>query len=182
MATASKLAKPPSCKYEINIYKSMTCIPDIKLIRTDTTLDLSQKAEKNTLQRPALERLNTNPRRRQACGRWPAHISTSLRGPAPKRPRGLYARAVVTCYSRSQVRTGSLSLNCELWRLGDTSTCERRLGVTRGTYQQYTLFRSVEATGTCRVLTRSSNSRRADRSSGVPEAGAPKRFSMLPFR
>ena len=25
----------------------MTCIPDIKLIRTDTTLDLSQKAEKN---------------------------------------------------------------------------------------------------------------------------------------
>ena len=104
VATASKLAKPPSCKYKINIYKSMTCIPDIKLIRTDTTLDLSQKAEKNTLQRPALERLNTNPRRRQACGRWPAHISTSLRGPAPKRPRGLYARAVVTCYSRSQVR------------------------------------------------------------------------------
>ena len=27
----------------------MTCIPDIKLIRTDTTLDLSQKAEKGML-------------------------------------------------------------------------------------------------------------------------------------
>ena len=86
---------------------SMNLVSDIKLIRTDTTLDLSQKAEKNTVERPALEGLNTNRRRRQACGRWPAHISTSLRGPAPKRPRGLYARAVVTCYSRSQVRTES---------------------------------------------------------------------------
>ena len=34
----------------------MTTIPDIKLIRTDTTLDLSQKAEKNTATRSALER------------------------------------------------------------------------------------------------------------------------------
>ena len=34
----------------------MACISDIKLIRTDTTLDLSQKAEKNTATRSALER------------------------------------------------------------------------------------------------------------------------------
>ena len=40
----------------------MACISDIKLIRTDTTLDLSQKAEKNTATRSALER------------RSPAHI------------------------------------------------------------------------------------------------------------
>ena len=40
----------------------MACISDIKLIRTDTTLDLSQKAEKNAAARTALE------------SRSPAHI------------------------------------------------------------------------------------------------------------
>ena len=35
----------------------MACIPDIKLIRTDTTLDLSQKAEKNTAERSAATRV-----------------------------------------------------------------------------------------------------------------------------
>ena len=68
VATASKLAKPPSCKYEINIYKSMTCIPDIKLIRTDTTLDLSQKAEKNGQHLGSPENELSQARARVECG------------------------------------------------------------------------------------------------------------------
>ena len=38
-----------SLKNSFNIETGISSIPDIKLIRTDTTLDLSQKAEKGML-------------------------------------------------------------------------------------------------------------------------------------
>ena len=46
---ASKSAQTPS-RNKLISRQPMVTVPDIKLIRTDTTLDLSQEAEKNTFE------------------------------------------------------------------------------------------------------------------------------------
>ena len=52
-----------SLKNSFNIETGISSIPDIKLIRTDTTLDLSQKAEKGMLPRAHKTNLRTFVRR-----------------------------------------------------------------------------------------------------------------------
>jgi predicted PolB exonuclease-like 3'-5' exonuclease len=55
----------------------MDSIPDIKLIRTDTTLDLSQKAEKNTVLETAEKYLKDADKRQSGGAHRPRTRFTS---------------------------------------------------------------------------------------------------------
>ena len=68
MSSIDKSMKISSYKDKINISRPMVGIPDIKLIRTDTTLDLSQKAEKNARRRQSSKTASRRRRQGQTCG------------------------------------------------------------------------------------------------------------------
>ena len=97
MSPIDKSMKISSSKDKINISRPMVGIPDIKLIRTDTTLDLSQKAEKNARRRQSSKTASRRRRQGQTCGTEAyAHPETAAgapnakglrRAPPPRSPR-----------------------------------------------------------------------------------------------